>query len=343
MDYDGLMIKYKYRASSILTEEEMSHQLRQHEPIDLQGKRVMDDTAVIHLSSNYMEIVDKYYSVKGFLTVPSLAGGGLCVWFACSFYYTMFMHYFFEHDPDNWFYISGFIMAGVATLLAWGIYFLLRVECFRWTHYPVRFDRKHQLVHVFSVDGEVYSVPWSEIFFTTGCYVQRKFKRKYYDIRGHVLAEDCKTVLKTFTLAVSASSREQLYPHWEFVRRYMEEGPQAVAEVLKIMPPVEGRREGVFFGYWYLMFSATYGAPVFLVPFLMVLYLAAWPFRVFAMYTSKIPRWTAEVEAMCQIDPDDPWDISAAQNPRSIWRWMLGMDKAHTMLDKKRQSLSMSK
>lgn len=96
MDYDGLMIKYKYRASSILTEEEMSHQLRQHEPIDLQGKRVMDDTAVIHLSSNYVEIVDKYYSVKGFLTVPSLAGGGLCVWFACSFYYTMFVHYFFD-------------------------------------------------------------------------------------------------------------------------------------------------------------------------------------------------------------------------------------------------------
>lgn len=90
-------------------------------------------------------------------------------------------------------------MAGVATLLAWGIYFLLRVECFRWTHYPVRFDRKHQLVHVFSVDGEVYSVPWDDVFFTTGCYTKPGGKRRYYDIRGHVLAEDRKTVLKTFT------------------------------------------------------------------------------------------------------------------------------------------------
>ena len=344
MDYDGLMIKYKYRASSILTEEEMSHQLRQHEPIDLQGKRVMDDTAVIHLSSNYMEIVDKYYSVKGFLTFPALMFFLLFSWGVCSYSLTMFQDLMTGRIRDTFFWGFGITMVIISFLLAWGMLKMLRVECFRWTHYPVRFDRKHQLVHVFSVDGEVYSVPWKEVFFTTGdCAEYKKMKRKYYDIRGHVLAEDRKTVLKTFTLAVSASSREQLYPHWEFVRRYMEEGPQAVAEVLKIMPPVEGRREGVFFGYWYLMFSATYGAPVFLVPFLMALYLAAWPFRVFAMYTSKIPRWTAEVEAMCQIDPDDPWDISAAQNPRSIWRWMLGMDKAHTMLDKKRQSLSMSK
>lgn len=72
MDYDGLMIKYKYRHPSYLTDDELKYQLRQGEKIELVGKRVMDDAAVIHLSSNYMEIVDKYYSVKGFLTVPAL-------------------------------------------------------------------------------------------------------------------------------------------------------------------------------------------------------------------------------------------------------------------------------
>ncbi|TYF67031.1 hypothetical protein DJ537_25365, partial [Enterobacter hormaechei] len=66
-------------------------------------------------------------------------------------------------------------------------------------------------MHVFSVDGEVYSAPWDDIFFTTGCYTKTRFKRKNYDIRGHVLAEDRKTVLKTFTLSVSAPRREDLY------------------------------------------------------------------------------------------------------------------------------------
>ncbi|WP_323133997.1 DUF6708 domain-containing protein [Klebsiella michiganensis] len=256
----------------------------------------------------------------------------------------MFVHFFLQQDYDGWFYTIGFIALFVSILASLFCYLMLRVECFRWTHYPVRVDRKNRLVHVFSVDGEVYSAPWEDIFFTTGdCVTYKLTKRKNYDIRGHVLAEDRKTVLKTFTLSVSAPRREDLYRNWEFVRRYMEEGPEAVAGVLKLMPPVEGRREGIFFGYWYLMFSATYGAPFFVVPFLMALYLTAWPFRVFAMYTCRIPRWSEEVEASCVIAPDDPWDISAAQNPRSLWRWMLGMDKSHSMVDKKRAMMAVIK
>lgn len=34
MDYDGLMIKYKYRASPVLTEDELANQLHQNEKVD---------------------------------------------------------------------------------------------------------------------------------------------------------------------------------------------------------------------------------------------------------------------------------------------------------------------
>lgn len=94
MDYDGLMIKYKYRASPVLTEDERANQLHQNEKIDLGDKKVMDDAAVIHLSSGYMEVVDKWYAIKGFLTVPSLA---LLVLFAAGVIYipcNMFVHFF---------------------------------------------------------------------------------------------------------------------------------------------------------------------------------------------------------------------------------------------------------
>ena len=59
MDYDGLMISYiKYRFPDIeLVDDERKYQLLQNEEIDLQGRRVMDDVAVVHLSSNYAEIV----------------------------------------------------------------------------------------------------------------------------------------------------------------------------------------------------------------------------------------------------------------------------------------------
>ncbi|MFD1804715.1 DUF6708 domain-containing protein [Mixta tenebrionis] len=336
MDYEGLMIKYKYRASPVLTEDELNNQLHQNEKIELGDRNVMDDTAVIHFSSGYMEIVDKWYSVKGFLTGPALGAVVLCCWSVTDFSSTMIREYLLGHQREFFFWGFGTGVVIISFLLAWLFSLMLRVECFRWTHYPVRFDRKNRRVHVFSTDGDIYSAPWDEIFFTTGCYTKTRFKRKHYDIRGHVLAEDRKTVLRTFTLPVSAARREELYANWEFVRRYMEEGPEAVAHVLKLMPPVEGRREGIFFGYWYLMLSAAYGAPLFLVPFLMALYLTAWPFRLFAMYSCKIPRWSAEVEAQCVIAPDDPWDISAVHNPRPLWRWMLGLDMAHSMVDKKR-------
>jgi hypothetical protein len=72
MDYDGLMIKYK-NSLPVDTEDERANQLHQNEKVDLGDNKVMDDAAVIHLSSGYMEVVDKWYAVKGFLTVPSLA------------------------------------------------------------------------------------------------------------------------------------------------------------------------------------------------------------------------------------------------------------------------------
>ena len=200
---------------------------------------------------------------KGFLTVPSPALFLLFTWGVYDFTSTMVYEYYPGVREIFFFWGFGTGAVIISFLLAWFCSFMMRVECFRWTHYPVRFDRKNRLVHVFSVDGEVYSAPGTTFSLRLDVIQKTRFKRKNYDIRGHVLAEDRKTVLKTFTLSVSAPRREDLYRNWEFVRRYMEEGPEAVAGVLKLMPPVEGRREGIFFGYWYLMFSATYGAPFF--------------------------------------------------------------------------------
>ncbi|HDJ1451305.1 TPA: hypothetical protein PPN73_004862, partial [Serratia rubidaea] len=172
MDYRGLMIKYKNRASSVLVADELNHQLCQHQAIDLGGRGVMDDAAVIHFSSGYMEIVDKWYSIKGFLTVVALSMLLLFGFGVLYIPYNMFNHFFLQHDYDGGFYVIGVIAFVVSSVITLICYLLLRVECFRWTHYPVRFDRKNRLVHVFSVDGEVYSAPWDKIFFTTGDCVE---------------------------------------------------------------------------------------------------------------------------------------------------------------------------
>ncbi|MCA4823751.1 MAG: hypothetical protein KJJ56_10150 [Serratia rubidaea] len=142
MDYDGLMIKYKNRASPVLVADELNYQLYQHQAIDLNGRGVMDDAAVIHFSSGYMEIVDKWYSIKGFLTVVALSMLLLFGFGVLYIPYNMFKHFFLQHDYDVGFYVIGVIAFVVSSVITLICYLMLRVECFRWTHYPVRFDRK---------------------------------------------------------------------------------------------------------------------------------------------------------------------------------------------------------
>lgn len=337
MDYDGLIINYKWRGQQTLTQDERDHQLKQDLALDLNSQRIADDLSVVRLTSGYMELVDKYYQFKGILTSVMLSMFMLSSWVVFKFWGGIIndiaIHGF---NNDVFYYISGFIFGGIFFIFLLLSLCLLKKESFARTHYPIRFDRKNQLVHVFSLEGEIYSVKWSDIFFTTGDFSARKHtKRKDYDIRGHILDKDGKTVLKTFGLAASASNHVALHRYWEFIRRYMEEGPEAVANIIKICPPVEKKREGIFFGYWYAL-TVYYGAPLVVMPIMMVLALIAWPGRVFAMYTSRRPFWTSEVEAACVIDPNDPFDMSATDNPKSIALWMLGMDKSHRCIDKMR-------
>ncbi|WP_340618880.1 DUF6708 domain-containing protein [Xenorhabdus entomophaga] len=61
-------------------------------------------------------------------------------------------------------------------------------EWFRKTHYPIRFNRKNQMVYVYQIDGTVLSAPWSSIFFTYN--VGNK-----WGINGHILDDDNETIL----------------------------------------------------------------------------------------------------------------------------------------------------
>lgn len=95
--------------------------------------------------------------------------------------------------------------------------FLLKKEWFAWTHYPIRFDRKNQLVHATRIDGSIFTAPWQDVFFTTGLNHRKEIGKDYY-ISGHVLADDGITIIDTFCLPSSHNNLEELKAHWEFVR-----------------------------------------------------------------------------------------------------------------------------
>lgn len=312
MNHFGLFPKY--RVNRQLSHAERINQLRQSERINVEPHYQL---CVIAMNSTYLESVDKWYGWRGSMSVfifPMLIITTLTL--------AAMVHASISR-LDGW-RLSTYdlqIMAITTSLLLPMILFLawlLRKDWFCYTHYPMRFNRKNKLVYVFRTDGTVYSAPWGDIHFTLG----EMEGLQEYEVRGHILDSCTKNVQETFPLSYASSMPvpdERTYPgdylkhdlvrsHWEFIRRYMEDGPQSVSSQVQFCMPIDGRRESAKVGIE-RTFANIASAPY-------ILYLVLWPYcavvsvlRLIAMRSSKIPTWPEEVEASCEIDPDDPYAI----------------------------------
>jgi hypothetical protein len=275
------------------------------------------------MNSTYLEIIDKFYPTKGYVASFMMA---FCLLFIITW------GAFAKITVVNKDGVSFFCFATL--LLGGGIYFFGRFllkDWFRKTHYPVRFNRKRQLVHIYQVSGGIITVPWNDIFFTTSK------QRISYCIVGHLLAEDKETVLNTFSFGY-VGQREELSLYWEFIRCYMEEDClEELAETVLFCPPVEKRKEGYIAGLQRLMQIDSRADWVLLVlnsPFALVESVA----RYIAMQTSKIPRWSRDVIDACAIEPNDPISIGAENNSPHRWRTVLA-NETREVYDAKNQLL----
>ncbi|MBS3045812.1 DUF6708 domain-containing protein [Enterobacter mori] len=314
MDYYGLIPKFKFNRP--LSDIEREYQLKQNNMIELNSQSIMPDAKIISVNSHFLEVVDKYYSAKGFLSLIGAFG-----FFWCSLLYLTvlintvpYLRWKFSGSEKMLLSMS---LICIPTIIM--TFKVLKTEWFAWTHYPIRFDRKNRLVHVFRLNGSTYSVPWDSVFFTTGLSHRKDANKDYY-ISGHVLAEDNNTVIDTFCLPATHSDRKQLERHWEFVRRYMEEGPESVIGVVDFCLPIAKKREGYRFGLLYLL-SGFNGAPLFLFPLLFVLAFIFSVPRYLAMVTSRVPVWPESIESLCRVDKDDPYRVDASGNhEHPSWR-----------------------
>jgi len=308
----------KYRAKRLLTEKERAYQLKQRRRLNVEPHYQL---SVIAMNSTYLESVDKWFAWKGTITAIAAAlllifvgGGG-----AMSLKLFSFAAEATSSSEDAHFYLAnGMAMAVVVAALGWCIVWLLRKESFAFTHYPIRFNRKTRMVHVFRTDGTVLSVPWDEVFFTLEHMVQWN----EFEVRGHVLEPDNVTVRESFALSylgalshmdadpncTEFSSHDFVRANWEFVRRYMEEGPQAVSSQVQFCMPVDTRRESVRVSAQ-RVFANIAGAPLLLFLMLFPLCAVISLFRPIAMRTSKVPKWPKEIDAVCAIEPNDPYAI----------------------------------
>lgn len=309
MEYSGQVNKYKINRP--LTEEERSDQLRQKLPQKVEPHY---NLSVIRMNGTYLECVDKYYGFKGLLLLVSTIGV-LILGFVYIEMLSISIRRWSGLDIEN--RQSEVIFLGAMALIWWpliggGVWLALR-ESFTFTHYPIRFNRNNRTVYVFRRNGSVLSVPWEGVFFTFG-RGNNYANVQNWDIRGHMLDADGKTVRETFALAMDDNNRDLLIRHWEFVRRYMEDGPRELIEQVEMCLPIAERKETFWFGVTRMCANlATVPILFWVLSPILVLFGIG---RYLAMLTCRVPAWPQEVEQACLIEPDDPYVKDARGNAK---------------------------
>lgn len=302
---------WRYKTNRPLSEEEKELQLKQRESVDGQP---LDQLAVIKINSVYLESVDKYFAWKGWFTLVAtvvlvlsvVIAGGVVVGSIDEVR---------RGGEINYGYLA--LDVGMLLLmflpLMWAGLWMLRKDSFRYTHYPIRLNRKNRMVYAFRLDGTVLAAPWDDIYFTLGrenSFVMRG--PQFWEIQGHVLDKDKNTVRETFVFH-DVESAEIVKRHWEFLRRYMEEGPRELVSRIQHYSPVDQRRETFGEGLRRIFAndSGFLWVQIIAAPVNFLIACGRW----IAMRTSKIPQWPADVEAACRIEPSDPYVRDARSNP----------------------------
>ena len=197
---------------------------------------------------------------------------------------------------------------------------ILSTELFTTWHYPIRFNRKIRKVYVRQYNRKVEVYNWDELTFFIAYISEDR------DIRAVTFDKDGETVTGMFALAFQNNVIDQsLISYFEFIRRYMEGDDQQLKEVkeaIRYIYPIHKKRETPLMSFKRLILNVLYYShenieypertfrfhPVTLVilPLLVLRYVG----RVISMLTSYRHRFSSDIQAECQIDPNDPYDLN---------------------------------
>ena len=234
MDYTGYTRKFPNNRP--LNAFDREHRLLQKKRLDVVP---LAHLCVVKMNSNCLVSVDRWFAARGFAALLGAIGIAFGLGGVLMLLWLLIVN---RLPNENGLWEAIFIgMAMLAAFTAASIW-VACLELFRWTYYPIALDRKHRQIHVFGLDGTTLSVPWDQVYFTLGRGTGT-FGWYNWDVRGLILDADGVTVRETFAFCIATSRIENAHAHWEFLRRYMEEGPAAVVDAVRYCMPLDGKRE----------------------------------------------------------------------------------------------------
>ncbi len=255
---------------------------------------------VVARNDTYMEVADGRYMRRGF-------GGMMFTLLEVPFVFLVLMPFYFlifkgRHD------LGDFIMVPIIAVILMPLILLIgyqwKQEMWDYTYKPIRLVRSTRKVHVFQHNGAggVWSLDWDKLVF---CLKKGGLN---WGVLGYLPDANGQVTHAFYLGAVmpvnpkGIGPDEPLLAHWEYFRRYMEEGPTSVPAPEALLP-IQNRREPFLYG---MLRSWRMFGPL-AIPFAPVTTLAGL-FRWLGMHMSRLPRWPAEVEAQCQRGAGDTTD-----------------------------------
>ena len=311
-DWVGLFINY----------ETVGKQLKPHKTETLNRRQSESETlsphrTVIQINSTYLELIDRWNFFRGFTSIFAL----FIIGFMSCLVFMIVYFIFYKPTPNltggELVMFISLMLCGVGLL--WVGWHFFRRECFSYTHYPIRFNRKLKKVYVIQPNKKLLVANWED--FHIGL---QQYSRSRWDVRFSLL-DDQEKVTETFALPYTGFSQysPELLQHWEFVRRYMEDATaktsyDAVTEVF----PIHHRKETLKKSFERVMIATTGGdQPINRTQRL--IFWATFPFRfiefigrILSIKTSKIPKFPDWVEQECKIEAYDPYDFEQHPKPK---------------------------
>lgn len=290
--FDGWLTPYKKNRS--LATYERESQLILGRPVN-----ILDpiDRGLLKFNSTFLEYTDRYFYLRGWAAMGGVPITLVFFWFAVWFgvdLYAPLNERLEAQVTASWIALSVLSLCCIASF-----YFAVLKDFFCYTHYPIRFNRIKRKVYVFRHNGTdgVLDLDWENTYWFVGR--SRDGSDISYDLRCHIL--DAQGIVRdTFAVGHFAATRAEIFQHWEMIRRYMEESPATLPfPPLMLVVSTEPT--------WLNCMTIQVGGASGHSPLFMLLTVPWAFFRWISQITCRRPRWPDEVEAACQIPPNDPY------------------------------------
>lgn len=313
-----------HELTGLLRKYPVNRRLTYEEKEGVLNRKVLHDVepscmhAVIKVNGTYMELAGKFYEWRGVAGSLFALIGIICPPVVILMI-AVLVHLIVSKSDDLYlwpFFLFGIAVGGgVSAASVWSA----SKEFFRLTHYPIRLNRKLRKIYAFDPRTmKLLEMDWDKTYFTIQP-TRTRIPYQQWEILALTLDDDGETVRHVLPFTGMWVAEKDVLRHWEYLRRYMEEGPEAIIEYSPVFLDIANRKETFMEGFHRLYAPFHHGTKT---PFVLIF----GPFMFFSaigrhigMLTSKIPQWPAHVEDECRTEPGDRWEYDARDNPPDYW------------------------